>query len=143
MYLAHAATKCTGLIAEPPHPVNWNLLTAEEAEAEWAELDRWVTWLRHATPVSTSTHSTSLVALTPVMEPIQTPDVAGHARFPLGNKAVRAMADDPTTVRPLSVMTLASGSTGVVVSLPEHSSQRGSRRDQLDGCLMTGSNLTT
>lgn len=37
----------TGLIAEPPHPVNWNLLTAEEAEAEWAELDRWVTWLRH------------------------------------------------------------------------------------------------
>jgi len=35
------------LIAEPPHPVNWNLLTAEEAEAEWAELDRWVTWLRH------------------------------------------------------------------------------------------------
>lgn len=35
------------LIAEPPHPVNWNLLTAEEAEAEWAELDRWMTWLRH------------------------------------------------------------------------------------------------
>lgn len=35
------------LVAEPPHPVNWNLLTAEEAEAEWAELDRWVTWLRH------------------------------------------------------------------------------------------------
>ncbi|WP_026543793.1 hypothetical protein [Arthrobacter sp. 35/47] len=37
----------TGLIAEPPHPVNWNLLTAEEAEEEWAELDRWVSWLRH------------------------------------------------------------------------------------------------
>lgn len=35
------------LLAEPPHPVNWNLLTADEAEAEWAELDRWVTWLRH------------------------------------------------------------------------------------------------
>lgn len=37
----------TGLMAEPPHPVNWNLLTAEEAKAEWAELDRWVSWLRH------------------------------------------------------------------------------------------------
>ncbi|WP_075889558.1 hypothetical protein [Actinomyces provencensis] len=35
------------LVAEPPHPVNWNLLTAEEAAAELAELDRWVTWLRH------------------------------------------------------------------------------------------------
>lgn len=36
----------TGLIAEPPHPVNWNLLTADEAGAEWIELDRWVHWLR-------------------------------------------------------------------------------------------------
>lgn len=36
-----------GLLAEPPHPVNWNLLTAEEAEGEWVELDKWVTWLRH------------------------------------------------------------------------------------------------
>ena len=35
------------LLAEPPHPVNWNLLTAEEAAGEWVELDRWVTWLRH------------------------------------------------------------------------------------------------
>jgi hypothetical protein len=34
------------LIAEPPHPVNWNLLTAEEAETEWIELNRWVNWLR-------------------------------------------------------------------------------------------------
>ncbi len=34
-------------IPGPPHPVNWNLLTAEEAGAEWAELDRWVNWLRH------------------------------------------------------------------------------------------------
>jgi hypothetical protein len=33
--------------AEPPHPVNWNLLTAEEAEAEWLELNKWVHWLRH------------------------------------------------------------------------------------------------
>lgn len=34
------------LMAEPPHPINWNLLTAEEAEAEWVELNRWVNWLR-------------------------------------------------------------------------------------------------
>lgn len=31
---------------EPPHPINWNLLTADEAEAEWLELNRWVDWLR-------------------------------------------------------------------------------------------------
>lgn len=36
-----------GVLAEPPHPVNWNLLTAEEAAGEWVELDKWVTWLRH------------------------------------------------------------------------------------------------
>jgi hypothetical protein len=35
------------LIAEPPHPVNWNLLTADDAEAEWLELNRWIDWLRH------------------------------------------------------------------------------------------------
>lgn len=34
-------------VAEPPHPVNWNLLTAHEAEIEWLELNRWVHWLRH------------------------------------------------------------------------------------------------
>jgi hypothetical protein len=34
------------LTAEPPHPVNWNLLTADEAEVEWIELNRWVNWLR-------------------------------------------------------------------------------------------------
>ncbi|GAB7003931.1 hypothetical protein JCM18899A_14030 [Nocardioides sp. AN3] len=27
-------------------PVNWNLLDAEEAEVEWRDLDRWVTWLK-------------------------------------------------------------------------------------------------
>jgi len=32
--------------AEPPRPVNWNLLTAEEAETEWIDLNRWVNWLR-------------------------------------------------------------------------------------------------
>ena len=35
------------LVAEPPHPINWNLLTAEQAEIEWLELNRWVHWLRH------------------------------------------------------------------------------------------------
>lgn len=34
------------LLPEPPHPINWNLLTADEAEAEWLELNRWVDWLR-------------------------------------------------------------------------------------------------
>ncbi|WP_183408236.1 hypothetical protein [Nocardioides pocheonensis] len=31
---------------EPPAPINWNLLTADEAEVEWRDLDRWVKWLR-------------------------------------------------------------------------------------------------
>ena len=34
------------LMAEPPHPINWNLLSADDAEAEWIELNRWVNWLR-------------------------------------------------------------------------------------------------
>lgn len=29
-------------------PVNWNLLTAEEAEGEWLDLNVWVDWLRRA-----------------------------------------------------------------------------------------------
>lgn len=28
-------------------PINWNLLTADEAEAEWLDLNAWVNWLRH------------------------------------------------------------------------------------------------
>lgn len=36
-----------GLVAEPPQPVNWDLLSADDAQAEWLELDRWVSWLRH------------------------------------------------------------------------------------------------
>lgn len=36
----------TPLDAEPPHPINWNLLTAEEAETAWVALNRWVNWLR-------------------------------------------------------------------------------------------------
>lgn len=34
-------------VSEPPHPVNWNLLTAHELEQEWLALNRWVDWLRH------------------------------------------------------------------------------------------------
>lgn len=44
---AAAANDLDGpLTPEPPHPINWNLLTAEEAEIEWMELNRWVNWLR-------------------------------------------------------------------------------------------------
>ncbi|SJN44642.1 hypothetical protein FM104_13490 [Microbacterium esteraromaticum] len=32
--------------AVPPHPVNWNLLTAHDLEQELLELNRWVNWLR-------------------------------------------------------------------------------------------------
>lgn len=35
------------LLPEPPHPVNWNLLGAEEAQGEWHALNEWVNWLRH------------------------------------------------------------------------------------------------
>lgn len=31
---------------EPPRPINWNLLTGDEAEAEWLDLNAWVNWLR-------------------------------------------------------------------------------------------------
>lgn len=34
------------LVAEPPHPVNWNLLTSHDLEQELLELNRWVNWLR-------------------------------------------------------------------------------------------------
>ncbi len=34
------------LTTEPPRPINWDALTAEEAEIEWIELNRWVNWLR-------------------------------------------------------------------------------------------------
>lgn len=33
-------------LPEPPHPVNWNLLGADDAEQEWLALNEWVTWLR-------------------------------------------------------------------------------------------------
>ena len=31
---------------EPLRPINWNLLTADEAETEWLDLNAWVNWLR-------------------------------------------------------------------------------------------------
>ncbi len=31
---------------EPLRPINWNLLTSEEAHAEWLDLNAWVDWLR-------------------------------------------------------------------------------------------------
>ena len=34
------------LVAEPPHPINWNLLTSQDLEDELLELNRWVNWLR-------------------------------------------------------------------------------------------------
>jgi hypothetical protein len=37
----------SGAPQEPARPVNWNLLTAVEAEAEWRDLDRWVKWLKN------------------------------------------------------------------------------------------------
>lgn len=40
--------------SEPPRPVNWNLLTAEQAEAEWIALNRWVNWLRRTYGLSAS-----------------------------------------------------------------------------------------
>lgn len=33
-------------IVGPPHPINWNLLTAHDLEQELLELNRWVNWLR-------------------------------------------------------------------------------------------------
>jgi hypothetical protein len=32
--------------ADSLRPINWNLLTADEAMAEWTDLDAWVDWLR-------------------------------------------------------------------------------------------------
>ena len=43
---AHAPWDDGNLVAEPPHPVNWNLLTSHDLEQELLELNRWVNWLR-------------------------------------------------------------------------------------------------
>lgn len=33
-------------LPDPPRPINWNLLSADEAQTAWLELDAWVNWLR-------------------------------------------------------------------------------------------------
>ncbi|WP_312008655.1 hypothetical protein [Nocardioides alcanivorans] len=33
-------------LAEPLGPINWNTISADEAEAEWLDLNAWVNWLR-------------------------------------------------------------------------------------------------
>ncbi len=50
----HAEGLGEPLLSEPPHPINWNLLTADEAEAEWLELNKWVDWLRRTYGLSAS-----------------------------------------------------------------------------------------
>lgn len=35
-------------LPEPPHPIRWDTLSADEAEAEWLDLNAWVSWLRRA-----------------------------------------------------------------------------------------------
>ena len=36
----------TESLGGPPHPVNWNLLSADDLEVEWLALNDWVAWLR-------------------------------------------------------------------------------------------------
>lgn len=33
-------------LPDPPRPINWDLLSADEAQTAWVELDAWVDWLR-------------------------------------------------------------------------------------------------
>ncbi len=35
-----------GRVSTPPRPINWNMLTSEQAEIEWLELNSWVSWLK-------------------------------------------------------------------------------------------------
>jgi hypothetical protein len=42
------------MTAEPPRPINWNLLNADYAETEWIALNRWVNWLRRTYGLSAS-----------------------------------------------------------------------------------------
>lgn len=46
-YLAgQSDDQAANFLPEPPHPVNWTVLSPDEAEAEWLELNGWVNWLR-------------------------------------------------------------------------------------------------
>ncbi|MGO0577802.1 hypothetical protein [Ornithinimicrobium panacihumi] len=42
------------MLDEPPGPINWNLLSADDAEAAWLELNQWVNWLRKTYGLSAS-----------------------------------------------------------------------------------------
>lgn len=42
------------LLPEPPRPINWNLLSSDQAEAEWLDLNAWVNWLRRTYGLSAS-----------------------------------------------------------------------------------------
>ena len=44
--MATGARPMAAVRDEPPGPVNWNLLEAEQAEAEWRDLDAFVHWLK-------------------------------------------------------------------------------------------------
>ncbi len=35
------------VLPEPPRPINWNLLSSGDAEAEWLALNQWVDQIRH------------------------------------------------------------------------------------------------
>lgn len=39
-------TNAGGRLSGPVRPLNWNLLSSDEAEVEWLELNSWVSWLR-------------------------------------------------------------------------------------------------
>lgn len=48
----HATPTGTGAFdlaeEEPLGPINWNILTADQAQVAWLDLNAWVTWLRKA-----------------------------------------------------------------------------------------------
>ncbi len=48
-------------LPEPPHPINWYLLTADEAEAEWLALNQWVDQAPPHLRPSCSGHPATLV----------------------------------------------------------------------------------
>lgn len=41
-------TAATGEEEEPLVPIDWNILTAEQAQVAWLDLNAWVNWLRRA-----------------------------------------------------------------------------------------------
>lgn len=41
-----ASAEAGGRVRGPIRPINWNLLTSDQAEVEWLELNSWVSWLK-------------------------------------------------------------------------------------------------